>query len=60
MAYRNGNQLKQKFEVENFSGRLADNIKQDFYAMMTVSNMRQCEPRGGSVEGSAYRDTDNG
>jgi hypothetical protein len=33
------NQLKQKFELENFSGRLADNIKQDFYAMMTVSNM---------------------
>jgi hypothetical protein len=23
----------------NFSGRLADNIKQDFYAMMTVANM---------------------
>jgi hypothetical protein len=33
------NQLKQKLELENFSGRLADNIKQDFYAMMTVSNM---------------------
>jgi hypothetical protein len=33
------NQLKQKFELENFSGRLADHIKQDFYAMMTVSNM---------------------
>jgi hypothetical protein len=33
------NQLKQKFELENFSGRLADNIRQDFYAMMTVSNM---------------------
>jgi hypothetical protein len=33
------NQLKQKFELENFSGRLADNVKQDFYAMMTVSNM---------------------
>jgi hypothetical protein len=33
------NQMKQKFELENFSGRLADNIKQDFYAMMTVSNM---------------------
>jgi hypothetical protein len=26
-------------ELENFSGRLVDNIKQDFYAMMTVSNM---------------------
>jgi hypothetical protein len=33
------NQLKQKLELENFSGRLVDNIKQDFYAMMTVSNM---------------------
>jgi hypothetical protein len=33
------NQMKQKFELENFSGRLVDNIKQDFYAMMTVSNM---------------------
>jgi hypothetical protein len=33
------NQLKQKFELENFSGRLAENIKQDFYAMVTVSNM---------------------
>jgi hypothetical protein len=33
------NQVKQKLELENFSGRLADNIKQDFYAMMTVSNM---------------------
>ncbi|MDR0685407.1 MAG: hypothetical protein LBF83_09810, partial [Spirochaetaceae bacterium] len=33
------NQLKRKFELENFSGRLADNVKRDFYAMMTVSNM---------------------
>jgi hypothetical protein len=33
------NQMKQKFELENFSGRLADNIKQGFYAMMTISNM---------------------
>jgi hypothetical protein len=33
------NQVKQKLELENFSGRLADNIRQDFYAMMTVSNM---------------------
>jgi hypothetical protein len=33
------NQLKQKFELENFSGRLVENIRQDFYAMMTVSNM---------------------
>jgi hypothetical protein len=33
------NQMKQKFELENFSGRLVENIKQDFYAMMTISNM---------------------
>jgi hypothetical protein len=33
------NQVKQKMELENFSGRLVDHIKQDFYAMMTVSNM---------------------
>ena len=32
-------ELKQKLETENFSGRLADNVKQDFYAMMTVANM---------------------
>jgi hypothetical protein len=25
--------------MENFSGRLVDNVKQDFYAMMTVSNI---------------------
>jgi len=31
--------VKQKLELENFSGRLVENIKQDFYAMMTVSNM---------------------
>jgi hypothetical protein len=33
------NQVKQKLELENFSGRLVDNIRQDFYAMMTVGNM---------------------
>ena len=33
------NRLKRKFELENFSGRLVDNVKQDVYAMMTVSNM---------------------
>jgi AAA+ ATPase superfamily predicted ATPase len=27
------------FELEHFSGRLEDKIKQDFYAMMEVSNM---------------------
>jgi len=32
-------ELKQKLETENFSGRLVDNVKQDFYAMMTVANM---------------------
>jgi hypothetical protein len=32
-------ELKQKLETENFSGRLVDNVKQDFYAMMAVSNM---------------------
>jgi len=32
-------QLKQRLEMENFSGKLVDNVKQDFYAMMTVTNM---------------------
>jgi hypothetical protein len=32
-------ELKQKLETENFSGRLVDNVRQDFYAMMTVANM---------------------
>jgi hypothetical protein len=32
-------QLKQKFEPGNFSGRLVDTIKQDFYATVTVANM---------------------
>jgi hypothetical protein len=32
-------QVKKKLELENFSGRLVDNVKQDFYAMMTVANM---------------------
>jgi hypothetical protein len=32
------NQVKQQCELENFSGRLLDNSKQDFYAMMRVSN----------------------
>ena len=31
--------LKQRLELENFSGRLVDNIKQDFYAIMTVANI---------------------
>jgi len=32
-------ELKQKLETENFSGRLVDNVKQDFYAIMTIANM---------------------
>jgi hypothetical protein len=33
------NQLKQNLELEDFRGGLVGNIKQDFYAMMTVANM---------------------
>jgi len=33
------NALKQKFEIENFSGRLVDNIRQDFYAAMVLTNI---------------------
>jgi hypothetical protein len=32
------NQVKQKMEQENFSGRLVDNVKQNFHAMMTTPN----------------------
>ena len=32
-------ELKRKHETENFSGRLMDNVKQDFFATMTVANM---------------------
>jgi hypothetical protein len=32
-------QMKQKFEPGTFSGRLVDNIRQDFHTMMTISNM---------------------
>jgi hypothetical protein len=32
-------QVKQELEMENFSGRLVDTIKQDFYGMMRVGNM---------------------
>ena len=32
-------QLKKKLEIENFSGRLVDNIRQDFYATMVITNM---------------------
>jgi hypothetical protein len=30
--------VKQKPELENFSGKLAEHMKQDFYAMMTAAN----------------------
>jgi hypothetical protein len=32
-------EVKRKLEVENFSGILADNIRQDFYAAMTLTNI---------------------
>jgi hypothetical protein len=32
-------EVKKKLEVENFSGILADNIRQDFYAAMTLANI---------------------
>ena len=31
--------LKKKLEIENFSGRLVDNIRQDFYATMVLTNL---------------------
>jgi IS4 transposase len=31
--------VKQRMELENFSGRFVDSIKQDFYAMMTAANI---------------------
>jgi len=33
------NEIKNKLEVENFSGRLVDNIRQDFYATMVITNL---------------------
>jgi len=33
------NIIKQKLEIENFSGRLVDNIRQDFYASMVLTNL---------------------
>jgi hypothetical protein len=32
-------EVKKKLEVENFSGILADNIRQNFYAAMTLANI---------------------
>jgi hypothetical protein len=31
--------LKKKLEIENFSGRLVDNIRQDFFATMVLTNL---------------------
>jgi hypothetical protein len=31
--------IKKKLEIENFSGRLVDNIRQDFYATMVITNI---------------------
>jgi hypothetical protein len=33
------NQIKIKLEIENFSGRLVDNIRQDFYSAMVITNI---------------------
>jgi len=33
------NELKNKLEIENFSGRLVDNIRQDFYASLLLTNL---------------------
>ena len=33
------NQIKNRLEIENFSGRLVDNIRQDFYATMILTNL---------------------
>jgi hypothetical protein len=32
-------EVKKKLEIENFSGRLVDNIRQDFFATMTLANV---------------------
>jgi hypothetical protein len=31
--------VKKKLEIENFSGKLVDNIRQDFYATMVLANV---------------------
>jgi hypothetical protein len=33
------NEIKNKLEIENFSGRLVDNIRQDFFAAMLLTNL---------------------
>jgi hypothetical protein len=42
------NQARQKMELEGFSGRLADNVKQDFHAMTTAPDMPASGPREAS------------
>jgi hypothetical protein len=32
-------EIKNKLQIENFSGRLVDNIRQDFYAAMVLTNL---------------------
>ena len=32
-------EIKKKLEIENFSGRLVDNIRQDYYAAMVLTNL---------------------
>jgi IS4 transposase len=49
-------ELKQKLETENFSGRLADNVKQDFYAMMTAANMLASLVRGADRKAKKKRE----
>jgi IS4 transposase len=49
-------ELKQKLETENFSGRLVDNVKQDFYAMMTVANMLSSLVRGANRKAQKKRE----
>jgi hypothetical protein len=33
------NEIKNRLEIENFSGKLVDNIRQDFYATMVLTNL---------------------
>ncbi len=52
-------ELKQKLETENFSGRLVDNVKQDFYAMMTVANMLSSCVRQANEKAKKKREKSN-
>jgi hypothetical protein len=49
-------QVKKKLEIENFSGRLEDNIKQDFYGMMTVANLLASVMREANREAKGERE----